>query len=424
MLDSLLRPHIGAIKDMRKILHINEKGGRFGGAEEYIAALARAMSRAGIESHLIYDHAPGELPEDLASAVRIDGLGERNVERDVSGDVLRMVAETEPDIVYVHNIFDDRIMRALDAPRRAYRILWYVHDHYPTCLTELRALRPDLKAGLVCWKPLSEGCLSSIAEGRCVKRHAGRAFGPADLAARRGLLESLHHADAIVVISTFMKEVLTDNLPGIAPKIHVLPRQVRMPVRPPVKPTRDHHVVLYSGRLTAEKGLHIALDALAQVRLDEEILFRVAGAIEDEAYWSRCLALAERARSRNPSLLMQYEGHLAYDKIDALYGEADVVVVPSAWAEPLGTVVAEALVHGAAVVASDVGGMDTWVKDGTTGLFADPGRAETFTTALERLLRDPALRRHLTEAGRRLVTQNHTDAIHLARLRDLVRALG
>ncbi len=296
---------------MRKILHINEKGGRFGGTEEYIAALVTSMSRAGIGSHLIYDHAPGPLPEDLASAVRIDGLGLRNFERDLSGDVLRIVAEIGPDIVYVHNIFDGRIMRALDAP-----------------------------------------------------------------------------------------------------------------VRPPDQPTRDHHVVLYSGRITAEKGLHIAIEALAQVRQDDGVLFQIAGAIEDEAYWSRCLALAERARSRNSSLLIQYQGHLAYDKIDALYVEADVVVVPSTWAEPSGTVVAEALVHGAAVVASDVGGMDTWLNDGTTGLFADPGRVETFTTALERLLRDPALRRHLADAGRRLVAQNYTDAIHVARLQDLVRMLG
>ncbi len=409
---------------MRKILHINEKGGRFGGTEEYIAALVTSMSRAGIGSHLIYDHAPGPLPEGLASAVRIDGLGRRNFERDLSGDVLRIVAEIGPDIVYVHNIFDGRIMRALDAPGRAYRVLWYVHDHYPTCLTELRALHPEQEAGLVCRKPLSEGCLSSIAEGRCVKRDAGRIFGPADLAARRGLLESLRYADAIIVVSTFMKQVLADNLPGIAAKTHVLPRQVRMPVRPPAKPARDHHVVLYSGRVTPEKGLHIAIDALAQVRQDDGILFHIAGAIEDEAYWSRCLALAEEARSRNPSLLIQYEGHLVYDKIDALYGEADVVVVPSVWAEPSGTVVAEALVHGAAVVASDVGGMDTWLKDGTTGLLADPRRVETFTAALERLLHDPALRRRLAETGRRLVAQNYTDAIHLARLQDLVRALG
>ncbi len=409
---------------MRKILHINEKGGRFGGTEEYIAALVTSMSRAWIGSHLIYDHAPGPLPEGLASAVRIDGLGRRNFERDLSGDVLRIVAEIGPDIVYVHNIFDGRIMRALDAPGRAYRVLWYVHDHYPTCLTELRALHPEQEAGLVCRKPLSEGCLSSIAEGRCVKRHAGRIFGPADLVARRGLLESLRYADAIIVVSTFMKQVLADNLPGIAAKTHVLPRQVRMPVRPPAKPTRDHHVVLYSGRVTAEKGLHIAIDALAQVRQDDGILFQIAGAIEDEAYWSCCLALAEEARSRNPSLLIQYEGHLAYDKIDALYGEADVVVVPSVWAEPSGTIVAEALVHGAAVVASDVGGMDTWLKDGTTGLFADPGRVETFTAALERLLRDRALRRQLAKTGQRLVAENYTDAIHLARLQDLVRTLG
>ncbi|MFQ5776154.1 MAG: glycosyltransferase family 4 protein [Kiloniellaceae bacterium] len=407
---------------MRAILHINEKGGRFGGTEEYIAALAAAMARAGIESHLIYEHAHGELPGDLASAVRIDGLGDRNAERDVSDEVLRVVAETGPDVVFVHNIFDGRILRALDRPGRAYRILWYVHDHYPTCLTELRALNPDL--GLVCRKPLSEGCLSSIAAGQCVKRHAARSFGPADLATRRDLLASLRHADAIVVVSAFMKEVLADNLPEIGPRTHVLPRQVRMPSHPRKPRARGRRVVLYSGRITAEKGLHIAIEALARARVDDKVVFRIAGAMEDEAYGSRCQGLAAEAMSRNPSLSVHYEGHLTYERLDALYGEADVVAVPSVWAEPLGVVVAEAMAHGAAVVASDVGGIGTWIEDGTTGLLADPRRVETFTEALERLLRDEDLRSRLARAGRRRVGRNHAEAVHLKRLLGLVRTLA
>jgi len=58
------------------------------------------------------------------------------------------------------------------------------------------------------------------------------------------------------------------------------------------------------------------------------------------------------------------------------------------------------------VVASRVGGVPSVVVDGVHGILVEPGNVAELTEALLRLLRDPALRARMGEAGRlRIVEQ-------------------
>jgi hypothetical protein len=150
---------MGVLCGARSILHINEKAGRFGGTEEYIASLTKLLSPLGIDSHLIYDQLHGESPSPIRSRRKIPGLADRDAREDVSRRVLQTVSRINPDVVYVHNIVDGRVIQALDTPERKYAILWYVHDHYPTGLTELRALAG--RSAIICLEPFSEACSSS-----------------------------------------------------------------------------------------------------------------------------------------------------------------------------------------------------------------------------------------------------------------------
>ena len=46
----------------RSIVHINEKGGAFGGTEEYIEGLTHALASKGVRSHLVCGLVAGPLP--------------------------------------------------------------------------------------------------------------------------------------------------------------------------------------------------------------------------------------------------------------------------------------------------------------------------------------------------------------------------
>jgi len=72
------------------------------------------------------------------------------------------------------------------------------------------------------------------------------------------------------------------------------------------------------------------------------------------------------------------------------YRAASVVCVPS-YNESFGLVALEAQACGTPVVAANVGGLPTAVRDGATGILVDGHRPDDYADALERLLDDPRL---------------------------------
>lgn len=70
-----------------------------------------------------------------------------------------------------------------------------------------------------------------------------------------------------------------------------------------------------------------------------------------------------------------------------VYASADVTVLPSLVPESFGMVVAEALLSGCPVVASDLGGVPTLVNDGVNGRLVPAGDVAALETALDDVLR-------------------------------------
>ena len=58
-------------------MHVNEKGGSFGGTEEYIALLTSRPRARGVRSHLVCGVVTGALPADLESVHIVEGLASR-----------------------------------------------------------------------------------------------------------------------------------------------------------------------------------------------------------------------------------------------------------------------------------------------------------------------------------------------------------
>jgi len=93
------------------------------------------------------------------------------------------------------------------------------------------------------------------------------------------------------------------------------------------------------------------------------------------------------------------EGVGPVDDVGPYYARAAVVAVPSR-REGYGMVAREAMAHGRAVVASDVGGLRDAIDDGVDGVLVPPRDVASLRAAFERLLGDPALRARLGAAAR------------------------
>ncbi len=116
---------------------------------------------------------------------------------------------------------------------------------------------------------------------------------------------------------------------------------------------QDLFVAVFVGRLDAEKGVEVLLDAWRQLALspDEGQLLLVGAPVlhsDHQAYLDHLQALA-------PAGTVRFLGARA-DTVTPLH-DADIAVVPSTWDEPFGRTVIEALATGRPVAGSRVGGI-------------------------------------------------------------------
>ncbi|MES1943260.1 glycosyltransferase [Salinisphaera sp. PC39] len=110
------------------------------------------------------------------------------------------------------------------------------------------------------------------------------------------------------------------------------------------------------------------------------------------------------------------------DNVGDYLAAFDIFAYPSLH-EGLGSALLDAMQAGLPIAATRVGGIPELVTDGDNGLLAEPGDPAGLAHILERLVRDPALRRRLGEAGRRRVAA-YAPAAMAERYLALYRELG
>jgi glycosyltransferase involved in cell wall biosynthesis len=106
-----------------------------------------------------------------------------------------------------------------------------------------------------------------------------------------------------------------------------------------------------------------------------------------------------------------FAGHQSGESLARWYASADVFVFPST-TETLGNVVLEALASGLPAVVVDRGGPQDLVQPGVSGFIARANDISDIADRVELLLRDPALRARMGEAGRASALERDWSAIN------------
>jgi len=214
---------------------------------------------------------------------------------------------------------------------------------------------------------------------------------------RRLLKRTARLVDCFVAISRAVAQNLVEH--GVHPaKCKVVYDPVVAPRDPPTFRIRTNVAeVGILGMLQPWKGQHVFVEALHRL-YQQRIPFHasIAGAepFGKVGYERR---LREMVRSMGMTHIVEFLGFVS--KPFEYLKRLDVAVHASLEPEPLGRVVVEAMLAGAAVVATSGGGVPEVVCHERTGLLVPMGNAQAMAGAIQRLLQDVDLRRRLADAG-------------------------
>ena len=162
----------------------------------------------------------------------------------------------------------------------------------------------------------------------------------------------------------------------------------------------DVPVVVFIGRLTADKGPDTLIRALTSVaERDRPLQLLVLGAQDEpdsQVYLQRLEQLGDRVRVRVLDHIDDVRPYLAL---------SDLLVLPTK-REGLPNVVLEAAAMGKPAVTTTATGAIDSVIDGETGLLVGPDDGDGMGRAIESLAGDAALRERLGQASRDRVVRD------------------
>jgi glycosyltransferase involved in cell wall biosynthesis len=226
--------------------------------------------------------------------------------------------------------------------------------------------------------------------------------------AERGLVvrEALLGAAAVTAFHDSVASEIVSALPALAPRLAVVPQSVHFPSAAPGETAAAIHgdpCILFPAGIRPVKRPLLPLEPLdGLLRRYPDLRLWYAGPGLDPQETQRL----EREIAGRP--WARYLGPVPHAAMPSLLAASDIVLNCSLSEGGMANAVLEAFALGRAVLASDIPGNRSVVEDGVTGLLFS-SEAE-LGGGVERLAADPALRRRLGDAGRRLLESRYTPA--------------
>lgn len=383
-----------------------------GGSERYIFELSRMLTDRGHEIIPFAMEDPANQPSrystlfvspvELSDPYRMPlwkriGTAKRILHSRESASRIAILSDlSEPDVAHLHNIYhhlSPSILKPL--VERGIGVVMTIHDYKLLC----PALR-YYNDGQVCEKchPLH---YASCVSGRCVQgSRAASALCALEMFVHDATKAYTGRIDRFIAPSRFVAgKLLERGLPS--EQVAVIPNFVD-PERWTPGEDGDGSYVLFSGRLSHEKGVETLVRAMAGL---PEIPLKIVG--------SGMLETSARQLARELGATnIEFTGFKSEKEVRRLVQESRFICTPSEWYENAPMSVLEAFACGKPAVASRIGGIPEMVREGETGLLAEAGDAGDLRDAISRLWEQPELVREMGGNARTLVETDYSPATH------------
>jgi glycosyltransferase involved in cell wall biosynthesis len=357
-----------------------------GGEERSVALQQRALANAGVTHRLLERHSADTPRMRAAAALLRGGVAEE--------EVAAAVGELRADVVHAHNMQPLIGPRGLAAARAAgARVVLHLHNARLFCAIGVAA-----RDGTPCFRCRGRNTLPGLVLN-CRESLPEAVAYAAGLALHQPL--ALDSTDSFVAPSRWAAGQLA-RLGVPAERLDVLTHY--LPAEETAGDSRAHQgrYVLAAGRLSAEKGLDLAIEAAAQARVPLWIAGDGPGRVE----------LEQQARRLNAPV--ELLGAIPRDQMPDLLRGAAALVLSSRSHEFSPFSVLEAMGAGVPVVATRSGGVPELIGAERCVPMAD---AAALAELLRALWSDPDRRRREGEELLARVRERHSEQRYL---RDLL----
>jgi glycosyltransferase involved in cell wall biosynthesis len=354
-----------------KILFVNDFSGRVGGTEAYLSSLAHNLRRRG---HSVLEfYGSDDYEKSLAIRSNLRSYLHRIFSVQQFFHFQRVVKEFQPDIIHMHNIFNE-VTPSILLMLPPIPVIMTIHDYQ---IIQAVAT-PEERNGKQCKKMFCPGCLNCVGLKGAIYEVIKRTI--------HSLL--LQRTNMFIAPSLFMQKTIRENS-SYKPKHLYNGFTLYTPL-----PLANTSTALYSGRLTRGKGVEHFVDAILLVRKkikEFNVVIAGDGELRQE--------LEKKVDNLGLGKVVTFVGHLSKAQIFSQYKQCSIVVVPSSFSDNLPTVCIEALSLGRPVVASNVGGIPEIVKDGVNGYLSKPGDPISLSRGILRLLSNKATLKRVSQTA-------------------------
>lgn len=161
-----------------------------------------------------------------------------------------------------------------------------------------------------------------------------------------------------------------------------------------------NNCIAYVGRLTQEKGVQNLIKSIPLILKNiPNIKVYIVGS---GPYYNELLLLSQNLKIKKNIFFIN---KVERKKLLEYYVKAEVVIMPSIWAETFGLVGIEAMSVGRPIIGSNVGGIPEWLDDGKTGYLVEPGNPEQIAEKVIMLLSNRKLLEQMGKNARKRAEQ-------------------
>lgn len=233
----------------------------------------------------------------------------------------------------------------------------------------------------------------------------------------------VERVETIVTISNYIGAAICKDYPQAEPKIRTIYSGVDLSKFAPWKQSqaaqrdrdsiRNQHkldnkkVILFVGRLSRNKGPHVLVRAMSNLKHSDAVLVIVGAAWYSDDRISDYIAYLRALAEKSPIPVMT-TGYVQASEVHKWFCAADVFVCTSIWEEPLARVHYEAMAAGLPLITTARGGNPEIIRGNNGVIIQNPEDPLEYASNLNNMLSNVNNARQMGLHGRKLVEDHFT----------------